>query len=134
MKNDEQLPSEQEWRIMEILWEKGHEMTSRELIAELMDDGHPEMTDKMTRVLLNRLCAKGLLKYRVDEKDSRVYHYTPLKSRMECRTEKAGSFVQSFFGGDRLAAAAALLSGEDALSEADIRRLEELLHRAEEKR
>ena len=132
MRNEEQLPSEQEWRIMEILWEHGTEMTSRELIRALEEDGQPGMSDKMTRVLLGRLCAKGLLTYRVDERDSRVYHYSPLKSRAQCRLEKAGSFVKSFFGGDRLAAAAALLSSDGELSGEQIDQLEQALHRVRE--
>lgn len=62
-------------------------MTSKEVIQELK--GENRMTPKMVRVLMNRLCEKGLLSYTVDAKDKRVYHYFVTKSKKECLQEKS---------------------------------------------
>lgn len=76
---EEQTPSESEWLIMEILWANEGPMTSKEVIHELQVQN--SMTPKMVRVLMNRLCEKGLLSYKVDSNDKRVYHYFVMKSK-----------------------------------------------------
>lgn len=103
----ETAPSESEWQIMEVLWAGGIPMTSSEIIQKLA--GRAEMTPRMVRVLMNRLCQKQLLSYVVDENDARVYIYTPLKSREECLEEKSRRFADSYFSGSHANAAAALL-------------------------
>lgn len=107
MPKRETTPSESEWQIMEVLWESGVPMTSSEIIRRLA--GHADMTPRMVRVLMNRLCQKQLLSYVVDENDARVYIYTPLKSREECLEEKSRRFADSYFSGNHANAAAALL-------------------------
>ena len=82
MSKRETTPSESEWQIMEAFWDSGVPLTSSEIIRRLA--GNTDMTPRMVRVLMNRLCQKRLLDYVVDENDARVYIYTPLKSRDEC--------------------------------------------------
>lgn len=60
-------------------------MTSKEVIQELQ--GENSMTIKMVRVLMNRLCEKGLLSYTVDAKDKRVSCSCPMCRRM-CRRRR----------------------------------------------
>ena len=79
MGKEEQTPSESEWMVMEILWASESSMTSKEVIHELRKQN--SMTPKMVRVLINRLCEKGLLSYTVDPDDKRVYHYSVTKSK-----------------------------------------------------
>lgn len=128
MGKEEQTPSESEWKIMEILWESGEPLTSAEVIQRMKGDGH--MTPKMIRVLMNRLSQKGLLGYEVDSHDSRVYHYTPLRSREECLREKSQRFTESYFSGNKPLAAtnamAALLQSFD-LTDEQLEELEEML-------
>ena len=81
VRKDERAPSESEWRIMEILWQSETSLTSAEVIRRMKGTDDP-MTPKMIRVLMNRLTQKRLLGYEVDPADSRVYHYTPLRTRV----------------------------------------------------
>ena len=92
MGSEDATPSESEWLIMEVLWESDTPMTSSAVIRRL--EGKLDMTPKMIRVLMNRLCQKGILSHRVDEKDSRVYHYSVLKSKEECLRSKSRTFFR----------------------------------------
>ncbi|MBE5835186.1 MAG: BlaI/MecI/CopY family transcriptional regulator [Butyrivibrio sp.] len=131
MPREELLPSESEWMIMEVLWRCGHDLTSAEITDRLPKSS--KMTQRMVRVLINRLCKKGMLTYTVDPNDSRVYHYTAAKGREECQRAKSIAFVESYFEGNRLTAAFALLDKEK-LTEEQIKELEKLIAKAKGKR
>ena len=131
MPREELLPSESEWMIMEVLWRCGHDLTSAEITDRLPKSS--KMTQRMVRVLINRLCKKGMLTYTVDPNDSRVYHYTAAKGREECQRAKSIAFVESYFEGNRLTAAFALLDKEK-LSEEQIKELEKLIAKAKGKK
>lgn len=135
MGKEEQSPSESEWKIMEILWGSDEPLTSAEVIRRMKEDSN--MTPKMIRVLMNRLSQKGLLGYEVDSCDSRVYHYTPLRTREECLREKSQRFTESYFSGNKALAAtnamAALLQSFD-LTDAQIEELEEILRKSKEQK
>lgn len=130
MGKDEMTPSESEWLIMEILWERNTSMTSSEVIRFLREKS--DMTPRMIRVLMNRLCQKELLGYTVDENDARVYHYFVLKSREECLKEKSRRFVDSYFSGNQTNAVAALLQSI-SLTEEQIQELTEILEQSKGK-
>ncbi len=131
MPREEILPSESEWMIMEVLWRCGHDLTSAEITDRLPKSS--KMTQRMVRVLINRLCKKGMLSYTVDPDDSRVYHYIAARGREECQRAKSRAFVENYFEGNRLLAAFALLDKEN-LSEEQISELENLIAKAREKR
>lgn len=124
MSKEEMLPSESEWLIMEVLWDSEEELTSAEIAGRL--PGSSNMSQRMVRVLINRLCKKGLLSYTVDPDDSRVYHYAAVRSRDELRREKSRAFVDSYFGGNTLGAAFAFLQS-GMLSKEQIKELEEMI-------
>lgn len=131
MRKEDYTPSESEWQIMEIFWQRGEEtLTSSEVIKLLTESS--DMTAKMIRVLINRLCQKGILTYTVDEHDSRVYHYRALKSRQECEQEKSESFVNSYFSGNQTSAVATLLQNVDLTAE-QIEELESILEKQRKK-
>ena len=130
MGREEMLPSESEWLIMETLWSCGHDLTSAEVTERLPKTS--SMTQRMVRVLINRLCKKGLLSYTVDTNDSRVYHYTATKGRDELRREKSREFIDSYFEGNRLGAAFAFLE-DGKLTNEQIDALEEIVRKAKEK-
>lgn len=130
MGKDEMTPSESEWLIMEVLWERNTSMTSSEVIRSLQEKS--DMTPRMVRVLMNRLCQKELLGYTVDENDARVYHYFVLKSREECLKEKSRRFVDSYFSGNQTNAVAALLQSI-SLTEEQIQELTEILEQSKGK-
>lgn len=121
----ETTPSQSEWLIMEIFWASGTSLTAKEVIQKIREKA--DMSPRMVRVLINRLCQKGVLSYTVDEHDTRVYHYSVMKSREECQKEKSRKFVDSYFEGSRTNAMAALLQSA-GLTEEQFRELEEILN------
>lgn len=127
MTGEEHTPSESEWQIMEVLWDSIGPLTSAQVIQRLQE--MTSMNPKMVRVLMNRLCQKKLIAYTIDEKDARVYHYFPLKSREECSREKSRKFVDSYFSGRHTDALAALLQSYQ-LTEEQIQELEEILEQS----
>lgn len=130
MEKEEQTPSESEWTVMEILWASESSMTSKEVIHGLRKQN--SMTPKMVRVLINRLCEKGLLSYTVDPDDKRVYHYSVTKSKEDCLKEKSKKFVDSYFKGNQTSAVAALIQSV-SLTEEQIKELEEILEKSKGK-
>lgn len=103
----ELTPSENEWVIMEVLWESETPLTASQIIEKLK--GIKEVSPKTIRVLINRLLKKGIIGYTVDAHDSRVYHYYSVKSREACLDEKSARFVNSYFKGNPLGMVAALM-------------------------
>ena len=126
----ETTPSKSEWLIMEVFWACDTSLTAKEVIGKIRDKS--DMSPRMVRVLINRLCQKGVLSYTVDEHDLRVYHYSAMKSKEQCQKEKSRKFVDNYFGGSQKNAMAALLqSGK--LTKKQFRELEEILEQNEEK-
>lgn len=125
----ETTPSQSEWLIMEVFWASAESLTAKEVIKKIQDKA--DMSPRMVRVLINRLCQKGVLGYTVDEHDLRVYHYFVLKSKEDCQKEKSRKFVDSYFGGSRKNAMAALLQSTD-LTEEQFTELEEILEQCME--
>ena len=125
----ETTPSQSEWLIMEVFWSRATSMTAREVIQEIQD--RSDMSPRMVRVLINRLCKKGVLSYIVDENDSRVYHYSVLKSKEQCQKEKSRKFVESYFEGSQKNAMAALLQSA-RLTKEQFQELEDILEQYRE--
>lgn len=133
----ETTPSQSEWLVMEVLWASDTPLPAKEIIKRVRQT--TPMSPRMVRVLLNRLCQKGVLSYTVDKHDARVYHYSVLKSKELCQQEKSRKFVDSYFSGSSKNAMAALLESA-ALTQSQYKELEEILsqcletgHFAEEK-
>ena len=103
----ETTPSETEWLVMEVIWSSNGDITASEIIQTLK--GTLEVSARTIRVLINRLLAKGVIRYEVDQKDSRVYHYYVVKSKEECLAEKQDRFVRNYFGGNSTLAVASFL-------------------------
>ncbi len=126
----ETTPSQSEWVIMEVFWASNTSLTAKEVIKKIQNK--TDMSPRMVRVLINRLCQKGVLSYTVDEHDLRLYHYSVMKSREECQKEKSKKFVDSYFEGSKKNAMAALLQNTK-LTEEQFRELEEMLEQCKEK-
>ena len=126
----ESMPSENEWIIMEILWKQGTPLTATEIIEQLR--GIKDVSPKTIRVLINRLLKKGIITYQVDEKDSRVYHYAPVKTKEACLEEKSERFLKSYFGGNPMGMVAALVRN-DTFSEEQINELIQILEEGKTK-
>ena len=128
MKKQEITPSE--WQIMEVLWASSTPLTSSEVYKRMQ--GNVDMSQRMVRVLMNRLNQKDILSYTVDEQDSGVYHYYALKQKEECVKEKSRKFVERYFSGSGTNAMAALLQSF-ALTDEQIKELEEILEKSKGK-
>lgn len=128
MEKEEITPSE--WQIMEILWASDAPLTSAEVYKRMR--GKVDMSQRMVRVLMNRLNGKDILGYTVDAHDSRVYHYYAQKSKDACVREKSRRFVDSYFSGSGTSAMAALLQSFD-LTDEQIKELEEILESSKER-
>lgn len=125
MAKEEITPSE--WQIMEVLWESSTPLTSAEVYKRMQRN--VDMSQRMVRVLMNRLNQKDILGYTVDEHDARVYHYYVMKPREECVKEKSRRFVESYFSGSGTNAMMALLQSFD-LTDEQIEALEEVLEKS----
>lgn len=126
----ETTPSQSEWLIMEVFWASDMSLTAKDVIKKTSDKTN--MSPRMVRVLINRLCQKGILSYVVDEHDLRVYHYSVMKSKEECQKEKSRKFVDSYFEGNQKNAMAALLQSAN-LTDEQLLELEEILKLCKEK-
>lgn len=127
----ETTPSETEWLVMEVIWSSNGDITASEIIQTLK--GTLEVSARTIRVLINRLLAKGVIRYEVDKKDSRVYHYYVVKSKEECLAEKQDRFVRNYFGGNSTLAVASFLE-KSRLSDEQFLELEQLVEKMKEER
>ena len=127
----ETTPSQSEWLIMEVFWaSEATSLTAKEVIRKMREKA--DMSPRMVRVLINRLCQKGVLSYIVDEHDLRVYHYSVVKTKEQCQKEKSRKFIDSYFEGSRTNAMAALLQSA-RLTDEQYHELEEILEQGKEK-
>ena len=108
-------PSENEWLVMEVLWAQEGSMTAAEIIGQLT--GKTDVSQKTIRVMINRLLAKGMLTYTVDERDARIYHYQAARSKEECLRLKSRRFVSNYFGGNASLAVTSFLQSAEISKE-----------------
>ena len=124
MDHEELLPTEREWLIMDAVWSSDDQPTSAGIMNRI--DEAAKLDSRTERVLLHHLCRTGLLGYVVDERDSRVYHYYPLRTREECLREKSRDFIDTYFRGDSSFAVSALLKNA-AFTDEQLKELEAIL-------
>lgn len=127
----ETTPSETEWLVMEVIWNAERDITAAEIIQTLKDT--LKVSARTIRVLINKLLAKGVIRYEVDQKDSRVYHYYVVKSKEECLKEKQERFVRNYFGGNSTLAVASFIE-KSHLSDEQFSELEQLVEKMREDR
>lgn len=127
----ELTPSENEWLIMEVLWEHGEAMTAAEIIEDLK--GVLDINKNTIRVMINRLLGKNVIDYHVDAHDARIYHYYPIKSKEECLSLKSERFVNNYFGGKASLAVASFLKSAK-LSKEELSELKSLVAQLEEEK
>ena len=127
-----QIPSENEWMIMEVLWDNGGaSMTAAEIIRAL--EPVLSISPKTIRVMIGRLVSKGMLGFTVDGEASRIYHYRALREREACLMEKEQRFVSRYFGGKVSLAVASFLKSAD-ISDDKLEELQELVGQLRERR
>lgn len=102
--------SNSEMEIMNIIWAKGEEVTSAELIDVLKDTWKP--TTIMT--FLKRLCDKGILEVR---KEGKTNFYSANITEEEYKQSTTESFLQEFHNGSVTSLLTALVKGKQPDSE-----------------
>ena len=83
-----------EWKIMELLWDKGP-MPTMELIRELKDSMGWAKSTAMT--FLGRMTSKGSITYSLDGKSRKYFANI---SRDEAELEETRSFLSKIYGGN----------------------------------
>ena len=90
-----------------------------------------ELSDQAVRAMLTRLESKGLVER---SSTSQGLIFKPRISRDAAQNSAVTQLVDVFFGGSRFGAATALLGDSEALDDAQIQELEEMLRKAREGR
>lgn len=128
---EERTPSENEWMIMEILWDRQGTMTAAEIIEALK--GILNINKNTIKVMINRLLGKQIIAYEMDAHDARIYHYYPIKNKEECLSLKSERFVNHYFGGNASLAVASFLKSAE-ISKEELSELKSLVAQLEEEK
>lgn len=114
---------EAELAVMQVLWQAGEAQTTADINRAVAAHGWKRTT---VSTFLTRLAEKGAV---TCEKRGAQYCYTPAFTAEEYRRSQTGALVHSLFGGSVKALAASLFE-DTALSDEDIRELQEILQRS----
>lgn len=112
--------AESEWRIMQVLWEKGPQ-TASEVVQVLAGEVH--WKPRTVKTLISRLVKKGAVGF---EEEGTRYRYSALVAESACIRSETRSFVRRVYHGAMKPALAAFLEGAE-LSPQEIRELQEIL-------
>ena len=81
---------------------------------------------RTVKTLIRRLMAKKAVDFRVDERDSRIYHYRALVSKEDIVGSKGSNFMGLVYGNDPLEMLTGFVT-DAKLSKAEIEKLEAIL-------
>lgn len=116
--------SDGEWKIMNVLWEKG-EATIMELTAALQ--GGTGWDKHIIITMLNRMAKKGAVSYRINGRAKQFY---PIISRNEVSIRETKGFLNKVYQGSIGMMVNAMVA-DKALTKEDIAELYEILEQAE---
>ncbi len=119
-----QIPriADSEWRVMQVLWEKGPQ-TANDVVDAL--SGEVKWKPRTIKTLISRLVKKGAVK--VTEEGYR-YRYSAAVDESACVHSETKSFVRRVYQGAMKPALAAFLEDAD-LSPEEIDDLQKILHK-----
>jgi BlaI family penicillinase repressor len=112
--------AESEWRVMQVLWERGPQ-TANEVVGVL--SGEVTWKSRTIKTLISRLVRKGAVKFR---EEGNKYRYFPAVKESECIRSETRSFVRRVYQGAMKPALAAFLENAD-LSPKEIDELQKIL-------
>lgn len=112
--------AESEWRVMQVLWDKGSQ-TANDVVRAL--DGAVHWKPRTVKTLISRLVKKGAVQF---EEEGTRYRYSAAVAESECIRSETKSFVRRVYQGAMKPALAAFLEDAD-LSPQEIKELQELL-------
>jgi BlaI family transcriptional regulator, penicillinase repressor len=111
---------ERELDVMTVLWRRG-----ASTVAEVRDALDVRLAYTTVLTILRNLEAKGFVRH---EQEGRAHRYAPLVAQHDATESALGRMIDKMFGGSPEQLLTHLVSG-DALNEAELRRLHELLSR-----
>ena len=114
--------ADSEWRVMQVLWERGPQ-TANDIVSAL--SGEVNWKPRTVKTLISRLVKKGAVK--VAEEGYR-YRYSAAVAESECVHSETKSFVRRVYQGAAKPALAAFLEDAD-LSDQEIDDLQKVLDR-----
>lgn len=118
--------SRRERQIMDVVWQRG-KATASDVVAQISDP--PSRTS--IRTLMRILEEKGHLSHRLE---GREFVYRPARPRRQAARGALRRVLRTFFGGSFGEALAAHLADPNStLSDADLKRLDELIRQARER-
>ncbi len=108
--------------VMSVVWEKG-----RATVQEVKDALELRRPLAYTTVMtvMSRLAEKGMLER---QKEGRAYYYTPAASQEKVAGSLLQSLVRRLYDGAAGKAIAQLLETEEGVDDAELERLEKLIH------
>ena len=114
-----------EWEIMEVLWQQ-----SPQSAAEIYEalQAQTDWTIKTVRSFLDRLVQKKAVR---KQKVHGMNVFKPMPKRSQCLRQESESFLQRFFQGNPVSLVRHFVE-QEALSDQDIARLQELLEKKKE--
>jgi BlaI family transcriptional regulator, penicillinase repressor len=112
--------AESEWRVMQVLWEKGPQ-TANDVVGALA--GEVQWKPRTVKTLISRLVKKGAVQF---EAEGMRYRYSAAVPESECIRSETKSFVRRVYQGAMKPALAAFLENAD-LSPQEIKELQEIL-------
>ena len=113
--------AESEWRVMQVLWERGSQ-TANDVVNALSDE--VKWKPRTIKTLISRLVKKGAVK--VTEEGYR-YRYSAAVNESECVRFETKSFIRRVYQGAMKPALAAFI--EDAeLSDKEIEDIQKILN------
>jgi len=86
--------TDSEWLIMNAVWDKAG-ITAAEIVSIVKAKKNTSM--RTVKTLIRRLMAKGALSFRVDEKDSRIYHYYTEVAKEDCVRSESAKFLDLIY-------------------------------------
>ncbi|MDL2259079.1 BlaI/MecI/CopY family transcriptional regulator [Eubacteriales bacterium OttesenSCG-928-K08] len=117
--------TQSEWTVMKQLWKKSP-LTIAELVKNVQSEQRLAATTIKT--LLRRLIAKEAVDFTIDEKNAKLYYYSPLVSEEECVKNASKQFLTQYHQDNVERLFATFVDSTD-LSNEEIDHLKDLLER-----
>ena len=111
-----------ERQVFDALYTRG-EATASELCDSMQDPP----SNSAVRIMLSRLEKKGFVTHR---RDGQAYIYAPAVPDRSIRQSAVRHFIQTFFGGSPVGAAAALIGMSEKIGREELEQLEQAIAKA----
>jgi BlaI family penicillinase repressor len=120
MKKELPKIADSEWRVMQVLWERGPQ-TANDVVKAL--SGEVKWKPRTIKTLISRLVKKGAIKVTAE---GRRYRYSAAVNESACIRSETKTFVRRVYKGAMTPVLAAFLEDTD-LSAREIEELQEIL-------